>query len=164
MPHRSPVRRIGRRGLVLIFVGMIWILYGIAYLKYPLARFTVDDNVPGIANAVLTFFSSSWIGYIWLLCGLAAVAFGLARSRISLISWDHYGFNAILIPPIIWTFLFLWSWVASLTSNGNIGAPLAVFGFVTWLLATGFILIIAGWPDPSDLPPARLVEKAGESL
>lgn len=164
MPHRSPIKRIGRRGLVLIFVGLIWVLYGFAYLSYPIARFTRDEHEQSIANFVLTLFDSRWVGIIWLVCGIAAIIFGLIRSRINLVSWDHYGFNAILLPPIIWTLLFLWSWIASMASHGAIGAQNAILGFLVWALSTGFILIIAGWPDPSDLPPSQPVERAGEPL
>lgn len=165
MPHRSPIKRIGRRGLFLIFYGLIWLLYGLAFLLIPFnSRFTRDDGNKAVYNVVLAFFDKSWVGWMWVVCGISAVIFGLLRSRISLLSWDHYGFNMILTPPICWAFIFVWSAAVAIFTHGSLGSPTAPVGALIWGLLTGSILIVSGWPDPSDLPPAQVLERAGEPL
>jgi len=138
--------KIGRRGLILVLTGMIWILYGIDFLSHYQHRFSMDDVDPLLVYRII---DQPYTGLLWILCGAVAMTVGVLRNRIKLIPHDSLGFNAILFPAILWTFLYFWSWIYNLFSDGQYGVPTAT-GFLVWLLVTIFVLIIAGWADPTD--------------
>jgi len=154
------IERIGRRGIILIITGLIWLLYGIAIFNRPNSdRFSSPDHPEPIY--VFNLLQNHWMGILWGVCGVIATFCGVLRSRRSVHPRDGIGFNAILIPSIMWALLFLWSEIIYFFTGGDYGNSGAIFGFLVWALVTAFILIIAGWPDPTD-PRVVIVRKTTE--
>lgn len=151
--------KVGRRGLILILVGTIWILFGISYFQNSYRRFSDNDNDP---YSFYRIVDNRYIGIMWVVAGLIALIVGVLRNKTKLVPHDSLGFNAILFPSIIWAFLYFWSWIIWVGTNGDFGNSLNSVGFLVWSLVTGFILIIAGWPDPSD-PLVLMVIKVPDS-
>lgn len=139
--------KIGRRGLILVLTGLIWILYGIDFFSHYNHRFSMNDVDP---LSVYRIVDNPLTGLLWILCGAIAMTVGILRNKVNLIPHDSLGFNAILFPAILWAFLYFWSWIYFLVSGGAYGSPTATVGFLVWTLVTVFVLIIAGWPDPTD--------------
>jgi hypothetical protein len=154
---RRVINRIGRRGAILCVTGMMWTCYGVALYCHPNSdRFTSPSQPEPIY--VFDLLQNHWMGFLWSFCGLVAIGCGLLRSRRTVHPRDGIGFNAILIPSILWSLLFLWSEIIYIFTGGVYGNSGAVFGFLVWALVTAFILIIAGWPDPTD-PRVVIVRK-----
>jgi hypothetical protein len=146
---RRTTERIGRRGAILVITGLIWLCYGFAVFAHPRSqRFSTPTQPEPIY--VFDLLQNHWMGVVWFLCGIVAIVCGLLRSRRTIHPRDGIGFNAILVPSILWTLLYLWSQIIYWFTGGVYGNPGALFGFLVWALVTAFILIIAGWPDPTD--------------
>lgn len=136
--------RIGRRTLVLLFFGFLWMLVGVGVLLGPADRF----SRPGATGELLEIMDHPHWGWMWLAFGLMAVISGVLRRRARML--DEWGFNSLLIPVGTWTLAFLWSAVAFVASNGEFGQARSWFGAVVYGVMTLAVLVIAGWPDPSD--------------
>jgi len=139
-------QRLGRRGLLLLLSGLAWIGVGTNIIRNNMARF----SQPGPdADLILQFMDSNWIGWLWVFAGAAALVVVIFRgTRWPKIS-DAIGYNAILTPPMIWTLAFLWSYVTYIMSNGEYGRSTSLYSLIVWSLITLFILVIAGWPEPT---------------
>ena len=130
-----------RRRTLLTLVGLIWLLQGWQH-GHSMVQWQFGRLGPDPVSDVL---SSHWSGLLWVICGLVGVAFGVfPRRKMS----DALGFNALLIPPLLWTFLSCWSWVIFVATRGESGSPRMWVQAVTWLCAIAVLLITAGWPDP----------------
>lgn len=130
-------RRFGRRGVFLMMVGALYVATGAITLAVDIRRFGLP-----VFGAALD--SPLW-GIMWLLGGLAAIVVGLARPRP-----DGPGFVALLVPPAIWTILYLASLVTWLASGGTAGRLTSLAGVVVWSITWTVVLVVSGWPDPSD--------------
>lgn len=150
-------KKIGRRGLILTLTGLIWVLYGIEYLQFFVRRFSPNQSG---GFAFFAIIDSPYLGWVWIICGAVAMVIGVARNRIQRIPHDSVGFNAILLPAVCWAIFYFWSWVIWIFTGGDFGIANSSVGFLVWSLVTIFILIIAGWPDPSD--PQRLIPERQE--
>lgn len=164
--HAYVVRKLGRRGSFLIMFGGIWIVYGLAILVLPdVSRF---EDVPFVGPIV---DSGLW-GLVWAGCGMFGIWSAYRRPH-NPAGADRLGFNAILIPPMIWTAFYALSFLAGCASaiiglfvpggGGSYGQVSSWIGIVVWMIAVTVTLLIADWPDPLDqdrLPPQ--VRRGGE--
>jgi hypothetical protein len=136
-------RMFGRRGLLLLMFGTMWIVFGVGVWFVPQARFSANGtNVP-----LLSLLDANEAGLIWAAAGSLAVAIAFVRKHRS--GHDSEGFNALLAPPIIWLLGYIWSMVAWIATH-EIGRSTAWVSAVVWLIVCVFIILIAGWPDPDD--------------
>jgi hypothetical protein len=142
-------RRIGRRGLLLILSGLSWAFLGLDIVTHTFRRFTNVHNAH--PNLVLRVMENHWWGLLWMSCGLLAVFFGFARSQRIFRTHDAIGFNAILTPPFVWLLFSGWSTLASVFTHGRQGRDgEALYSVVVWLLVSLFIIVVAGWPEPTE--------------
>lgn len=122
--------RIGRRGVVLGALGLIWGLYGFAQYAAPPPQ--ASQNGLYLLTLILPY---QYWALLWVTA--AFISFSATfRTR-----GDTYGFVALLIPPLLWTSVYFVSWW-----------PLAVFerGWVAalvWAAMAAVILVTAGWPE-----------------
>lgn len=133
-----PGVKASRRHMVLALVGLGWISYGFGVLTdpYPEARFG------HVINFLSAFIDSSYTGWVWLIGGVLAVLAGFSLIR------ESAGFRALVVPPVMWAGLYLWSWVTWLLSDEGNGR-----GWVTataWLALTLMVSVTASWPDVPD--------------
>ncbi len=131
-----------RRRTLLILIGLIWVLQGWTHL-HSQANWQFGRFGPGPLDDLIT---NHWSGLLWVVCGLTGIAAGLLPSRVR----DTFGFNALLIPPMLWVCLSGWSWVIFVASRGEYGSPRMWVQAVMWSLAVVVLLITSGWPDPDD--------------
>jgi hypothetical protein len=147
--HRIPgTARFGRRTLILLHCGFVWILMGWLIISHPQRRFSQ-------AGGPLEFLDRPWWGYAWLIGGVLAVVNAPLRKKWN--GRDVPGFLGIISPPIIWVVFYLISVVGLLVTGGESGNPRAGTGLAIFYLISVFVLVVAGWPDPDD--PAIEVQR-----
>jgi hypothetical protein len=134
--------RFGRRKLVLVHCGSVWILSGWAILAAPTARFARP------AGGGLEFLDNPQWGLMWIVGGILAIANAIFRKAMN--GRDVVGFAGMVTPPAVWLLFYMWSAIAFVSTRGEFGNPRAGLGILTWYLVWAFVLIVAGWPDPDD--------------
>lgn len=134
--------RIGRRTLILLHGGSVWIMFGWAVYTAPIERFSRPGPDP------LNIMDTPYAGVMWVACGVLAVACAALRPRLR--GGDSVGFAGLVTPPIVWVVAYIWSAIAYVVTGGEAGSPRAGIGLLTWYLVSAFVLIVAGWPDPTD--------------
>lgn len=140
-PHLTHNYHGRRRRTLLTLVGLIWLLQGWTH-GHSMANWQVGRFGADLLSDILI---NRWSGLLWIVCGLVGMLIGiLPRRRMP----DTLGFNALLLPPLLWTFLSAWSWVIFVATRGESGSPRIWVQAVTWLCAVVVLLITAGWPDP----------------
>jgi hypothetical protein len=88
---------------------------------------------------------------MWIACGVVAWTSAWLRRYHQP---DIIGFNALLIPPLLWTIFYCWSLFAAVISGGAYGRYASVVGIIVWTATLVTIVVTAGWPDP-DSPTHR---------
>ena len=141
--------RFGRRASVLALIGIIWFTYGFTIFTSP----TPGNQFGRLAGPLNVALTHVWSGVPWVVCGAVAVSVAVLRRRKA----DALGFNALLVPPLLWMVLYLWSWFMWLVTHGCFGSGRSWVWAVVWSSAVVVIGITSGWPDPvtpeeADLP------------
>lgn len=144
LDHRIPgAQRFGRRTLILLHGGIIWMITGWATLTIPVARFS-NPNEVGLLH---TLDSPLW-GWMWIAGGtLAALDAPLRKRRHGR---DVLGFMGLVTPPVVWLTCYICSAIAYLATAGQSGNARSAFGMAAYYLISVVFLVIAGWPDPDD--------------
>lgn len=135
-------RMLGRRGLLLLLFGLLWICYGVAIVAVDLPPRFSDVHFP-----VLSMLDGFWAGLLWMLAGISAVVTAFARKSFK--GKDSLGFNSLLIPPVVWVLGYSWSIVLWLCTE-QYGKPSGWVALVVWLIVCAFVMLVADWPDPDD--------------
>lgn len=135
--------RLGRRTLVLLHCGSVWLITGWAVLAAPTDRF----SRPGPGGALQLLDSPQW-GLMWVAGGILAITNAILRKFWN--GRDVVGFLGLTTPPFVWLLGYAWSAAAYVSTRGDYGNPRAGLGLLTWYLVSAFVLIVAGWPDPND--------------
>jgi hypothetical protein len=134
--------RFGRRKLILLHCGAVWLITGWAILAAPqISRF----SKPGAGLAILD--NPQW-GLLWVVGGILAIVNAIFRKFVN--GRDVVGFAGIVTPPVLWLVFYILSAIAYVATHGQAGSSRAGFGVLTWYLVWAFVLIVAGWPDPDD--------------
>jgi hypothetical protein len=141
-------RRYGRRKLILLHCGAVWLITGWAILAAPpLHRFSHPGGIMEILD------NPQW-GLLWVVGGTLAIANGIFRRSAH--GRDVVGFIGVVTPPALQLVFYILSAIAHIYStyinstHGESGNPRAGLGVLTWYLIWAFVLIVAGWPDPDD--------------
>lgn len=136
---RLPGIKSSRRRLVLLLTGLAWVAYGIGVLTdpFPEARF----------GRVITFLSplldSPHTGWLWLLCGVAGIFAALSLMP------QPAAFRLLVIPPVVWATLYLWSWVTWVLIRVD-GGGRGWVSATAWCALALMISVTAGWSDVDD--------------
>lgn len=140
-------KRLGRRGLLLILMGLSWIGLGVSNLAIPSDRF----SSPGLGNdTVLQILDGPGISALWVIGGGAAFIIGLFHDRRIMSKHESIGWNAVLTLPLMYVSFFTWSFVVNVVTNGEEGRPQSLYGSIVWTLVSVVIMIMAGWPEERD--------------
>lgn len=136
-------RHIGRRGAVLIVLGVVWTLYGTALIAglarapYPDEAYVWHEQIPPSVR-----------GLLWIVSGLVAAWWASSRPP-----HDRWGFATIIVMPTVVFGSFATSFVVWLFTPGESpGAGNTVLPALTWLAVCLLIGAIAGWGEPRPLP------------
>lgn len=140
--------RLGRRGLMLLLLGLAYTSIGFGFVLVPQERF----SAPG-PGGLLQVLDSPWFGFLWVAGGLVACASGFARARTG---HDAVGFNGLVVPAFVWAAFYAWSFLANVVSGGELGRPNTWIASVVYAALTAIVLFLARWPDPDDPHAARL--------
>lgn len=143
MVRRMNLRlRFGRRAIILMLFGIVWLLLGFEYVTEVEARF----SVPGTDDLLQFMDRPPWPGLIWIFGGILSITCAFFRN---VAQYDAYGFNGLAIPPFIWSASYFLSWIQYQFVADSYGQDKLRESFV-FLVITVFVLFVARWPDPDD--------------
>lgn len=131
---------VGRRGVVLLALATVWLLFGAS-----IATYTPPPGVSGRFQLPLAD-SPVWAG-LWIVCGVVAAVVAVRRRSGH---DDPLGWAAAITPPAIWAAVYGISALWALASDGEIGSDRAWVSLITWTLVAALIRTIAGWEDLLD--------------
>jgi hypothetical protein len=133
--------RLGRRGLILATLGVVWVLYGLLIATSPMQeRFSRPGPSP------LDWMDSNWWGLLWIAAGGTSAVVGLRRRRAP----DAAGFGAIIAPALMWTIFFSYSSLVYFATGGVFGEPRTWASALIWAAVSFVVRVCAGWDDPTD--------------
>jgi len=138
---RSPTK-LGRRGAVLIILGIIWAFIGISTITDPYAG---AGRNQGLFHEALPVWlrATLWIGTALL---ALSSAWRVAGRR------DDWGYMGLILMPTVRAMSYLWAWLIDLF--GGQGDPTGWLGFIVWGTVTILVYTISGWPEtPKFVPP-----------
>ena len=118
---------IGKRGLVLLMFGGVFITYGLALKEVPQSA-----SLPLYAGVPI-----AWQGWAWVATGGLACLAALSSSR------EWWGFTLLFPMPALWALGFT---LASFTKHTPIN------GALLWALIVGILLVLSDWPEPPKTP------------
>lgn len=136
---KRALHHVGRRGVVLLFFGLLWVSSGQSYLKAPpieAANFTV---VFQLMSPTILGWGMTMVGNAMLLAAfwksLEDVAFALSAAVAAFLG---LGTLAGYIPGV---------------AGPSPSAPRIIAIYATYCL---LVLVVSGWPEPpSSLPPRQ---------
>ncbi|MUN41394.1 hypothetical protein [Actinomadura litoris] len=120
--------RVGKRGIALLFLALLDLLYPIGLAGQPAAtRAGYEVVAPWQVWAVL-----------WLLTGLLCAAQAFARR-------DRLAFTVAVAMKVLWGTVALIGWIAGTSPRGWLSA-------LIWLTFAGFVAVISTWTEEWDRP------------
>lgn len=139
---RQLLHHLGRRGGVLVSVGIGWCGYGSSIILNP--RYGTTRGI-----AALIHYAPSYVwGYGWITAGALALLCGLVRGpRV-----DGAGFLCAAVPPTVWSVAYLIAWATG-------SYPPVWGGAIAWATNVSVILICSGWLE---LPRATIRAMRGQ--
>jgi len=134
--------RLGRRGAVLLILGVIWFFIGISTITDPYAG---GSRNQGLFHEALP----PWLrATLWIGTALLALssAWRVAGRR------DDWGYMALILMPTVRAMSYLWAWLIDLFDGQ--GDPTGWLGAIVWGTVTILVYTISGWPEtPKFVPP-----------
>jgi len=135
---------LGRRGAVLLILGVIWLFIGISIIADPYAG---GSRNQGLFHEALP----PWLrAPLWIGTALLALssAWRPAGRR------DDWGYMALILMPTVRAMSYLWAWLIHLVPGPPNGAPTGWLGFIVWGTVVILVYTISGWPEtPSFILP-----------
>ncbi len=122
---------IGKRGLVLLMFGGIFVTYGLL----------LKDVPQHFALPLFAWCPMAAQGWAWVVTGAAGMLMALTNHR------EWVGYTALFPMPALWTVGFV---AAFLTGHQPLN------GALLWALLVGILIVVADWPEP----PAKAPEVA----
>ena len=119
-------RRVGRRGVVLLFLALLDLLYPIGLAGQP---------SPARAGYELIAPWPYW-AFLWAATGMVCLVQAFARR-------DRVGYAAAVAMKVSWGSLGLVSWVAGANPRGWLTG-------LVWLALAALIAVISTWPEEWD--------------
>lgn len=133
----DPPQRLGRRGAVLLILGIIWVMQGVAI---PVAG---DPPTPQDAWLLHTEIPVVLRVALWVATGaVAIVGATVQRPR-----WERWGYMALVLMPLERALSYLWSYIVFAVSWGDIGYGRGWVGASIWAASFVLIVTIAGWRE-----------------
>jgi hypothetical protein len=140
MIFQAAANKVGRRGSVLIIIGTVWVISGFGYVNDKVSRFSQREPSP------IEFMDYKFWGFVWIIGGLIGIFLGVRHKRRS----DVVGFAAVIIPVIVWTLFYWYSFILFNVTGGVYGQGNTWRGGLAYALIYFLIQIISGWEDTND--------------
>lgn len=134
-----------------MLLGLVWVLMGWAAVATE--RGPAD---PGLGLFHLLIPAEIRFT-LWASLGLVAMATALWPKGGR---WQTVGFIALLLMPIERSLSYAIGWAVYLLPIEAPGTRLGWTGAVLWAAFAGVIMIIAGWSEPTRLPPQHELAQA----
>jgi hypothetical protein len=144
-PCRWIARVLGRRGAVLLIIGLMWIMVGVGLVLDPSPLLPKNYYV-WHEQWPMWFRVMAWVTTGTIACIMAWVR---APGR------DNIGFVALTVMPTQRAFAFGFAWLLSLFTD--VGYPAGWIGMIVWGAVTILIVIISGGVSSNHTPDAREV-------
>lgn len=125
---------VGRRGTVLLVLGLVWVVVGVSIPGAPEPQFEHVHEMLGDPTRVA----------LWAVPGLVAIYTALAGKDHS----DVWAFRMLIAAPAIRAASYLWSWFLAVVPPPFDGDPRGWSPAAVWLLVTVLVRTIAGWRNP----------------
>jgi len=125
-----------RRSLVLLVFGVLYVLIGFTYLGQA-AEITASPAAALSYRAHLQLMPLDVWAWLFLGAGAAGIVGGLTMRH-------PLGYGALMVMATWWGAEFIGS--AIVTGYGR-----AILGALVWIALSAALLIIAGWPDPTEV-------------
>lgn len=119
-------RRVGRRGVTLLFLALLDLLYPIGLAGQP-------DSVRAGYEVIAPW--QVW-ACLWVLVGLVCLIQAFAH-------WDRVAFTVAVAIKVAWGSVSLIAWVTGVSPRGWLPA-------LVWLAFSGLIAVISTWPEEWD--------------
>lgn len=119
---------LGRRGISLLFFGLLDIVYCISLLNPD----RVSRQSPFLASITHLAPLPAWAA-LWGITGILCLIFA---SRWN----DRIGFAAAIFLKITWATACVFAWLNGGAERGYVSAAI-------WLALAGFVWVLAGWPE-----------------
>lgn len=120
--------RLGRRGLSLLFFGVLDVVYSFSLLRPD------PESREGAFLKSIAFVAPLWVwSILWGVTGLLCLTYAF-RTR------DQVGFTAAIFLKVTWAFVCMGGWLLG-------DAPRGYVSVAIWLAAAGFVWVISGWPE-----------------
>lgn len=133
--------KVGRRGLVLIFVGILDFVFAA----------NLEINRPRTSVAVYgTILPLNWWVFVWVLAGVVAWV-----SAFMIVDRIGFGFSALIFS--FWGWLSFLAWI-----RGD--QPTAWATATFFLVIAALIVIPATWPEPRLLPSTKIDENYPDAI
>lgn len=134
----SRVRRLGRRGGLLLMLAVLWV--GVA------AQVAATRAPYDVADAVLhERIPTEWRVGLWLTCAAVMAVGAVAGTRIPVA--QRIGWGAALFMPAERAFGYLWSVVMIGVPGPPPGAVSSLAGLAEWCVVTAIVYTLAGWDE-----------------
>jgi hypothetical protein len=131
----------GRRGAVLMLLGVLFVLIGLQLIIQPL-----NPTVSKQLKYAFTLAPANFWGSVFILAGGISILSGKWKV------FHAYGYGSLTLVSSGWAFFYFLSF-----ASGTNGASRQ---FVTWLAISILVLIISGWPES---PPTFPKNESGKS-
>ena len=135
-------RRLGRRGGILVLLGVVWVGIGVG-VGYDTA---IIDGAQGLFHLLIP---TPLRIALWVVCGTIAVFAGIVRAP----KWQGAGFAALVVPVTQRALSYLGGMFMEVY-NGR-GTYQTWPLFLIFIAVTGVILIVAGWREENDHTPRK---------
>ena len=140
-----PPTALGKRGLILLIFGFIWVSVGMAVVNQP--------DPAGYEHLLFSQIPRPVRALAWVTTGLLAVAIAF---RPRLLHHDGFGFLALYVMPAERAAIFVIGWLDyHITGLGGPGYPRGLYAASVWLAIVAAVMVCATWPDPPNEPGLR---------
>lgn len=143
------VKQVGRRGTVLLMLGVVWLLLGYSVFL------SMDIPTGAPEGGFHLSIPADVRGLLWTLTGVTAMCAAFRPPGFS----DAFGWTALYVMPAVRTVSYLSGWLDWIVPFGTPGHERGWVPAITWAVIVVLIATCAGWPEPARvLPPTAKQE------
>ncbi len=133
-PSTGILRRVGRRGAFLLFLGVLDAFYAFSLFK------PAPEVVQSAAVRWVGSMAPLWAwGALWAVVGALCVVYAFKRQ-------DRIGFAAAVLLKVLWGTIYLLGWIFAGLARGYLSTAI-------WLALALLTYVVSTWPET---PPVSL--------
>lgn len=133
----APCTFLGRRGGVLLTIGVAWTLQGVSIGVVGDPAWPDDAALLHLAVPVPIRIS------LWVGTGVLAIL----GATVNRPRWERWGYMALVLMPMERAASFTWAWVTWLIAT-DVGYERGWVAALSWAVTVLLIVIISGWEEP----------------